>query len=310
MEQDSQPASRFASDSAKRLLRRYGEITAALRPGPDFVIIGAKRGGTTSLYNYVLEHPGVQPIFPGRQRIKGVHYFDSGFDRGPRWYRSHFPLMAASRPIARPWVAPAITGEASPYYLFHPLAAERLAAQAPSVRLIVLLRDPAERAYSHYKERIRHGAESLTFEAALDAEPDRLRGEAERIVAEPGYRSAAHEDHSYLAQGRYLDMLPRWFELFDRDRFYLTASEDFYADPGRVVNEVWSFLGLPSARLRSQKKFNFHAAPDLSPATRQRLHAEYADHNDQLGQLLGRDLPWPSTELSTSGTTQPSGSQG
>jgi hypothetical protein len=308
MEAASQLASRFAADPVKRILRGYGEITAALRPGPDFVIIGAKRGGTTSLYNYVLEHPCVQPLFPGRQRIKGVHYFDTGFDRGPRWYQSHFPLAAGGRHIARPWVAPAITGEASPYYLFHPLAAQRLADQIPTVRLIVLLRDPVERAYSHYKERVRHGAETLTFEAALQAEPERLRGEADRIAAEPGYRSAAHEDHSYLAQGRYLQMLPRWFELFSTDQIYLTASEDFYSDPGRVANEVWSFLGLPSARLRSQKRFNYHAAPDLSPATRVRLQSEFAGHNEELEQLLGRAMPWPAAELSATATTRPSGS--
>jgi Sulfotransferase domain len=158
--------------------------------------------------------------------------------------------------------------------------------------LIVLLRDPAERAYSHYKERVRHDAEPLSFARALDAEPDRLRGEAERIRREPGYRSVEHEDHSYLAQGRYLDLLPRWFELFAREQFYLAASEDFYADPGRIVGEVWSFLGLPPATLRSQKRFNYHPAPDIDAATRERLHAAFAEHNRDLEEFLGRSLPW------------------
>ena len=283
---------RLAREPAKRALRLYGETTAWLRPGPDFVIIGAKRGGTTSLYNYVLEHPAVQPLFPARQRIKGVHYFDTGYARGPRWYRSHFPLRAFGRHLARPWLRPASTGEASPYYLFHPLAAERLAMQLPDVRLIVILRDPVERAYSHYKERVRNGGETLMFAEALAAEPDRLSGEAERIMREPGYLSAEHENHSYVAQGRYLDMLPRWFEIFGRDRFLIAASEDFYADPDRVANEVWSFLGLPPATLTSRKRFNYHPAPDLALATRQRLTAEFADHNRQLEQLLGRRLPW------------------
>ncbi len=292
MQSGSRFAGGLARESAKRALRGYGEITSALRHGPDFIIIGAKRGGTTSLYNYLLEHPAVQPLFPGRQRIKGVHYFDSEYARGPRWYRSHFPLSAGGRPIARPWLRPALTGEASPYYLFHPLAVQRLADAVPGVRLIVLLRDPVERAYSHYKERVRHGAEPLTFAQALDAEPDRLRGEAERIVREPGYRSRAHEDHSYLAQGRYLDTLPRWFELFSRDQFYLAASEEFYADPGRIAAEAWSFLGLPPVTLSSQKRFNYHQAPDLDEATRRRLQAGFAEHNRDLQDYLGRALPW------------------
>jgi len=119
--------SQAARDASKGALRRYGEITSVMRGEPDFVIIGAKRGGTTSLYNYLLEHPSIAPLFPGRQRIKGVHFFDSEFPRGPGWYRSHFPLEVGGRQVARPWVVPAITGEASPYYLFHPLAAQRLA---------------------------------------------------------------------------------------------------------------------------------------------------------------------------------------
>src|SRR6266545_4257360 len=80
----TQNVNRGARDAVKHVLRRYGEVTSGPRPGPDFVIIGAKRGGTTSLYNYLLDHPSISPLFPGRQRIKGVHYFDSHYERGPR----------------------------------------------------------------------------------------------------------------------------------------------------------------------------------------------------------------------------------
>lgn len=279
--------------ATKQALRRYGQFTAPLRSGPAFAIIGAKRGGTTSLYNYMLEHPAISPVFPGRERIKGIHYFDSQFSRGPRWYRSHFPLEVGGRQVIRPWAADAITGEASPYYLFHPLAAQRLASAFPDVRLIVLLRDPVERAYSHYKERVRHRAEPLTFEEALGAEAERIRGEAERIVREPGYRSAEHEDHSYVAQGRYLDMLPRWFALFPRDRFHLVISEDFYADPERVVNGAWSFLGLQPGMLQSRTKHNYHPAPDIQERTRDHLQNLFAEHNRELEKLVGFQLPWP-----------------
>jgi Sulfotransferase domain len=289
------PANRSARESAKYVLRRYGETTSVLRPGPDFVIIGAKRGGSTSLYNYVLEHPSIQPLFPRREHIKGVHYYDTRYARGLTWYRSHFPLQAGGRHLARPGLNPAISGEASPYYLFHPLAAERLARDFPRMRIVVFLRDPVERAYSHFKERTHHGGETLSFEDALDAEEGRLRGEAERIVAEPGYLSAEHEDHSYLAQGRYLDMLPRWFGLFPREQFHIAISEDFYADPDRHVNEVWKFLGLPAGRLRSRKRHNYLPAPEMRPETRARLQDALGEHNRGLAELLGRSLPWPAS---------------
>jgi len=287
---------RTTRQAAKQVLRQYGVATSGPRRGPDFVIIGAKRGGTTSLYNYLLEHPSIRPLFPGRQHIKGVHYYDSNYARGLRWYRSHFPLQAGGRQLARPDLRPAIAGEASPYYLFHPLAGERLAHDFPGVRIIVSLRDPIERAYSHYKEAVYHGRETLSFEAALEAEGERLRCEAERIAAEPGYLSVTHEHLSYLAQSRYLEMLPRWFSLFPREQFHIMASEEFYGDPDRHVNEIWRFLGLAPRMLVSRERHNHQPARDIRPETRQRLQEVLADHNRGLEELLGRSLPWPATK--------------
>jgi Sulfotransferase domain len=294
MDQGSRgPVNRTVRETAKRVLRTYGEATAGLRRGPDFVIIGAKRGGSTSLYNYVLDHPSIVPLFPGRQHIKGAHYYDTRYARGLTWYRSHFPLEVGGRHLARSALQPVMCGEASPYYLFHPLAAERLARDYPQVRVIAVLRDPVERAYSHFKERTHHRGETLNFEEALAAEPSRLRGEEQRIIAEPGYASAEHENHSYLAQGRYLDMLPRWFKFFPREQMHIAVSEEFYADPDRRVNEVWKFLGLPPHRLRDQTRYNYLPAPGMAPETRQRLNDSLAGHHRDLADLLGRPLPWP-----------------
>jgi Sulfotransferase domain len=291
--QDRGAASRAVREAAKRVLRGYGEATAGLRRGPDFVIIGAKRGGSTSAYKYVLEHPSVQPLFPGRQHMKGVHYYDTGYQRGLTWYRSHFPLEAGGRQLARPQAQLSVCGEASPYYLFHPLAAQRLAHDYPDARVVMFLRDPVERAYSHFKERTHHGGETLSFEDALDAEEDRLRGEAERIIAEPGYLSAEHENHSYLAQGRYLDMLPRWLDLFPREQIHIAVSEDLYADPDGQINAVWKFLGLPPHQLQSRVRHNYLPTSQLLPDTRHRLREAFEEHNQGLAELLGRPLPWP-----------------
>ncbi len=277
--------------SAKHSLRLYGKATASIRPLPDFMIIGAKRGGTTSLYNYLLEHPGVLPLLPSRQRIKGAHFFDSNFHRGARWYRSHFPTAAYRRLRARDG-GPVLAGEASPYYLFHPLAAERARKLVPDAKVIVLLRDPVERAWSHYKERVRHGAEPLGFEEALRREPERLAGEVERILAEPGYSSFAHEHYSYVAQGRYLDVLPDWLERFPRERVLVMASEDLYTDPQAALDRVTAFLGLPGRTLRDRTWHNYHPAADMGEQTRRDLRGLFAQHNRDLAELLGMRLGW------------------
>lgn len=288
-------AERAAREGGKRVLREYGRRTAPSRGLPDFAVIGAKRGGTTSLYNYLLEHPSVAPMFPARQNIKGTHYFDSHYWRGIDWYKSHFPVRRGAPGSTR------LTGEGSPYYLFHPLAASRMAADTPTTRLVVLLRDPVERAYSHYKERVRHQAESLSFEDAIAREPERLRGEEERIISTPGYLSREHEDHSYVAQGIYAPMLRRWFDVFDPQRVLVLFSEDFYADPDKTANQVWGFLGLPPHDLKDRRRFNYHDAPDLAQETRSALQSLLAEHNAELEDLLKRPLPWSGAAASGKG---------
>jgi glycosyltransferase involved in cell wall biosynthesis len=88
-------------------------------------------------------------------------------------------------------------------------------------------------------------------------------------------------------------MLPRWFERFPPEQFHIVASEDFYEDPNRIANEVWAYLGLSPFTLRSRKRHNFHQAQDLPAGTRERLRETFADHNRELEEYLGRQLPWP-----------------
>ncbi|MFD0685147.1 sulfotransferase domain-containing protein [Actinomadura fibrosa] len=279
--------------AGRTAIRGYGMGTAPLRPDPDFLLIGAKRGGSTSLYYTLLGHPGIMPLFPGARLLpkandtKGVHYFDSHYDRGRAWYRSHFP--AAARRRSRK------VGEGSPYYLFHPLAAERAGRDVPHARILLILRDPVERAFSHYRERRRQHAEELaSFEDALAAEPGRLAGEAERVAAGTGYRSYAHEQQSYRAQGEYAPHLRRWMAHFPAERIKVLAAEEFYADPQRSCDEVAAFLGLPPAPLPPSATRVWNAAPsqDLKPETRRSLAEHYAPFNADLEALLGRTFPW------------------
>jgi len=287
--------------AGRTAIRRYGTATAGLRPPPDFLLIGAKRGGSTSLYYTLLDHPAIMKLFPAARLLpkandtKGVHYFDSSYERGTAWYRSHFPSVAARRRAGARAGGSVAVGEGSPYYLFHPLAAERAGRDVPDARILLILRDPVERAFSHYRERRRGQAEDLvTFEDALAAEEDRLAGERDRIVAEPGYRSYAHEQQSYRAQGEYAPHLRRWLDHFPRERVHILVAEEFYADPQAAVNGIATFLGLLRAPLSPAADRVWNAAPaqDLKPATRRRLASHYAPFNADLEALLGRTLPW------------------
>ena len=278
----------------KRAFRSVGVATSAFRPLPDYLIIGTHRAGTTSLHECLLEHPCVAPGFPAVQQIKGVRFFDEHYHEGADWYRSHFPTRAYRQWILQRYGRPALAGDASPYYLFHPLAAERAARLVPHARLIVLVRNPIDRAYSHWRRERRDGTEPLaTFEQALAAEPDRLAGETLRILSNDRYYSYAHENFSYLTQGLYMKALDAWLRHFRREQIHVEVSERFSAEPQRVYDRVLQFLGLPPHRLRHGAQANVNPATrELDAHTRRQLAARVAAENRRLEQCLGVPLGW------------------
>ncbi|MBX7267900.1 sulfotransferase domain-containing protein [Micromonospora sp. Llam7] len=270
----------------------YGVRTSHRRPLPDFLIIGTKRGGTTSLWNYLIRHPLVPRLFPA-WNTKSSHYFEEHWGRGEAWYRSHFPTVRQREALERRHGGPVRVGEAAPLYMFHPLAAGRVAALMPAVRLIVLLRDPVERAYSHWKERRTNGVEPLDFPAALAAEPQRTAGERERLIAGADHFSERYDWYTYRARGRYLEHLQPWLERFDRERILFLPSEELYRDARATYRRTLDFLGLPPVDPPDFKIYNDRRSAPLEPALRAELTEYYRPHNEALRQRLGLRLDWP-----------------
>jgi hypothetical protein len=265
----------------KLVARAARRLTAPLRLLPDFIIIGAQKCGTTSLYEYLEVDPAV-----GSASKKEVHFFDLRYARGVGYYRTHFPSSLYRRYTERKRGEPFITGEASPYYLYHPAVPERVRRLLPQAKLIAMLRNPADRALSHYHHEARAGREALTFEEALDREAERLgSGGAE----EPG---TAHRRHSYLSRGLYAEQLERWFALFPREQFLILQSERFYADPAAAMEEVQAFLGLPARHTAEYTRRNSGRYDRMDPALRWRLSDYYRHHNQRLYGLLGVDYGW------------------
>ncbi len=284
---------RIASDIAKHWLRRYAIATSRFRRLPDFMILGTKRGGTTTLYRSLLRHPWVVPLVPAAQRIKGVHYFDRNYARGDEWYRSHFPTTIHAGSVRLLAGHPIVAGEASPYYLLHPSAAERAASVAPGARLIVLLRDPVDRAFSHYRDEVKHGHETLPFDSAIEAEEGRMEQELTRITTDPAYHSVVHEHLSYLAYGHYAEQLRRWLRVYSHDQILVLVSEEVFADPAGAFATVLRFLDVPPSSHPSPPRLNAAPAATLDAAARKRLEAYYRPSVEDLEDLLGRRLPWP-----------------
>jgi hypothetical protein len=246
---------------------------------PDFLIIGAQKGGTTSLYVYLTQHPQI-----AHATQKEVHYFDLNFDKGADWYYSQFP-----QPENDPYK---ITGEASPYYIFHPHVPQRIYDLCPQVKIIVLLRNPVDRAISHYYHCIKIGYESLSLESAIAQEPERLKGEIKKLLASPTYYSYEHQHHTYLKRGIYADQLPAWMKLFPKEQILIIKSEDLYTNPSETVNTVLEFLDLPPQQLETYEKYNSTQYQPVSEAVYQQLKDYFRSHNQRLAELCDRDFGW------------------
>jgi hypothetical protein len=255
---------------------------------PDFLVPGAAKCGTTSLFDWLCRHPQiVRPVTEGRAR-KELLFFDYCYFHGADWYRRRFPLER-DRPF--------LTGEATATYLTHHWAPARVAELLPGVKLVVTLRDPVDRAYSAFQmSRSERLEECETFEAALALEGERLAPELDRMRRDPWYNPpppAPLGYWSYLHRSRYSEHVERWLRLFPRERFLFVRFEDLVERPRQALEEVYEFLGLEPFRHDDLPVLNAGDYEEpMRPETREQLEAHFRPYNSRLRELTGIDFGW------------------
>jgi hypothetical protein len=263
-------------------------LTGRLRRLPDLIIIGAQKAGTTSLFHYLQQHPQLLP-----STLKEVHYFDGGmdpavdtFEKGESWYRAHFPLAARCGPGAKVF-------EASPFYLFHPLVPERLATVVPKARLIVLLRNPVDRAISHYFKEHRNGYEDLPIEEAIYTEENRVCD----IIAKGQWKDRRIRHYTYKARGRYAEQLERFLARFPREQILIINSGDLTKDTNRILRTIFGFAGVdPGFEVQNLAPRNVGAGKTtVSKQVTEYLREYFMPYNARLFDLLGEDYGWNAT---------------
>ena len=292
-----QPVHDFVRDryhDARTLARRNPGRGRLL---PDFIVIGAAKSGTTTLYGALSRHPFVRPCVADDAYFLGtkeIRFFDWGYSRGEDWYRSHFPLERERDEFAREQGRPFLTGEGSPSYIAHIWTPPRIRQLLPEVKLIAVLRNPVDRAYSQFQMSRKEGVENLeSFEEAIAREEDRLRPEVDRMTADPYYTSWDYGSWSYLTRSRYAEQVERWLAHFPREQLLFLRAEDLFVEPQQVLDRTHEFLGLPVHRYESITPMNPGAYDDVIPReTRARLAAYFRPHNDRLRELTGVDFGW------------------
>ena len=266
-----------------RPLLSFRGLSSPLRPLPDFVIIGASKSGTTTLYRRVCGHPRVIPAMH-----KEVFYFTGrNYAAGRFWYKQHFPT-ALER------LGGKITGESTPTYLFHHFAPQRLRAEIPHAKLIVVLRNPVDRAYSEYNMRLQSHREGMTFEDALDCEERRAAGHWDLAARDPSHVPYGALWHSYAGHGIYADALARWHKFFDPSRVLILDTADLGSGGGgggRALDSAFEFLGLEPHNV-GDADYNTLQYPPMAPSTRRRLVDFFRPHNARLYEMLGRRFDW------------------
>jgi len=265
---------------AKFSHRTYCKITQDIHSEPNFIIIGVDKGGTSSLYDYLIQHPQIKPCV-----VKEPNYFAMYYDRGMSWYKSCFPTQFSKKNNF-------ITGEASTQYYWYPHTAQRIKNSFPNIKLILLLRNPIDRAFSHYNMNVRGAKEDLTFEDAIDEEHQRIDSEYKKILDDPYYFSPKYSLQAYISKSLYINILPNWLKHFKKSQFLIIKSEDFYADPDKIYNQTLSFLNLKPFHLEKYHIVRQGKYDGLNPDTRKKLTEFFKPYNEKLYSYLDRNFEW------------------
>ncbi len=267
--------------------RFYRMITSPFRILPDFIIIGAAKCGTTSLYDYLIQHPNI-----GTASKKEIIFFDLNYEKGTFWYRSHFPTIF-TKYLYRLKNKDFITGEASPGYIFHPYAPQRIFKLIPKVKLIILLRNPVDRAYSHYNQQVKNGRQTLSFEDAINVEQQLVKtGEFKNILNKGNYDIYNFVSLSHLVSGIYVDQIKSWMDVFPRGQSLIIHTQDLEEDPDKILSQIFEFLNLSKYKIKNLERKNVGKYHDMNIKTRNFLIEYFKPYNKKLYEFLGKNFDW------------------
>jgi hypothetical protein len=281
------PRVRSIGDVRRELTLGVRRLNASGRMLPQFLIIGARKAGTTSLYDYLTAHPCVAPALK-----KEVRFFNLHYSRGVSWYRSHFPLESEGQRHEQESGSPFVTGEATPNYLYRLCVPERIREVIPDARLLVVLRNPVDRTYSEYHHAVVRGRESRSFAQAVAEETDWLARRRQSGQADNEPLEYTGECKLNMTRGIYVDWLRYWLRFFPREQLHVVSSEHLFRAPAAALQPIWAFLGVPSWEAGSYGKRGAGRYAPMDPATREELVAFFGPRNRALYEHLGVEYDW------------------
>ncbi len=245
---------------------------------PTFIIIGPMKTATSALYEYINQHPQVLPCIE-----KEVHFFsnENKYPHGKDWYIAHFPLIPEGEHF--------ITGEASPGYIVNNIQ-QRVFDMFPSIKLIALIRNPVDRAFSHYQHNVKHGFERRSFEDAINSELEVLKSVENPAEAAKKWKWGVHP--GYLLIGFYYYFLKQWLDVFPKEQLLIINNQDLLVNPLATMGQVFRFLGLPERLKAEYPKYYAGSYEPISKEMQKTLSDVFRPHNQKLEEYLNLDLKW------------------
>jgi hypothetical protein len=283
---------------AKKLRRA---ITSEKRIYPSFIIFGSTRTGTTSLYEYLENHPSILPPIK-----KEIGFFNYAYHTNPKWYKMYFPTTNEKQKVENIKKNKIITGESTPSYFIDPRVPKRIFSLLPKIKLVALLRNPVDRAISHYQLNVSIGVEKLSFEDAVKNESKRILPSLKILEKDKpkgenslsyffrmlSFQPENYFKFSYLNSGCYYDHLKNWYDIFPQDQILVIKSEDFFENPNKIFQKIQRFLDLPIVEFQKYWRAYEIKHPHVSNNIRNYLKNYYESHNSKLYKFLDKDFNW------------------
>ena len=263
------------------LKQNYRYITAPFRVLPDFFVIGVVRSGTTSLFHYLNQHPNIVGA-----SYDELGYFDDNYHLGINWYKSLFPTIFTKKRIEKEQ-GKCLSFDDTPFYIYNPQVVRRIHENFPNSKMILLLRNPVDRAYSNYNLSPNR---KLTFEETIENEINEIQNTNLEL-----------KDESYLVNDFYEKILPRgfyakqlevWYQIFSKEKILIKSSEDFANNTDEVLNEIFDFLDIKQVKIKDITKHNVRKFPPMEQKTRDYLIEFFKPHNESLYKLINEKFDW------------------
>ena len=268
--------------------RTFRTITNPFRLLPDFIIIGYHKCGTTSLYDYLCQHPNI-----GKASRKEIHYFDLAYARGTGWYKTYFPTIFSKQKIEWKTKQKFLTGEASPLYVIHPFAAERIHKLIPNVKIIILLRNPTDRAYSHFQHAKIAKQEFSTFEECLSDDNKRWNILNNRLKNDEIHDyNVKHVQMPYKSFGKYIDHIKHWYEIFHKEQILILKLDDLENNLNDTLKKTFEFLEIPYFKIKDKEKKNVRNYDKMNFNSRISLTNYYSSYIEKLEKFTNLNFKW------------------